>query len=326
MRIEEQDPTLAELADRLVAWPPTPRMPPAELRVWLKTSRPLRAVVPTRLALAHAERKGRKLWDEAKSERAQALRTMEAVVCGTPRESELADHARQHLIERQVWDAMFWQAWTAPRVDESTRERLVGTCSGERGVVLSACHLGPYYRKSKLLVSLGIQPYIVTGDWFLANPTPDYWGRRLARWRKGLPRVPLVRPRGSFAVLRAVLRASQTVLLYFDMPGHHETPFLGKPAMLVDGTARLALESDALVVPLRSVRAGSRIRLEAHEPLDPRDFAGVDDLHLQLARVHERLILDFPAAMADPSEFGWGDGATATGWRRPPAHARATRS
>jgi lauroyl/myristoyl acyltransferase len=319
MRTEEQDPTLAQLADHLVAWPPAPRMPPASPRVWLKTARPVRAVMPTRLVVAHAERKGRRLWDEAKGERADALRTMAIIVSGTAEEERLQDHARRHLIERQAWDALFWQAWPAPRVSEVTRERLISLCNdAPRGVVLSACHLGPYFRKSKTLVSLGIEPHVVAGDWFHGKPTRDYWGRRLARWQKGLPEVPLVRPRGSFPVLQMILRAGKTVLVYFDMPGGHETRFLGKPAMLVDGTARLAATTDALIVPVRSRRDGRMLWLDALEPLDPRDFAGADELHEELARVHERLILEFPAGMADPGSFGWGEHATAAAWRRPP--------
>jgi hypothetical protein len=87
---------------------------------------------------------------------------------------------------------------------------------------------------------------------------------------------------------------------------------------LVDGTARMAVEADALVMPIRSVRDGHVLRMQTFEPLDPRDFAGPDELHQALARVHERLILEFPAASADPETYGWGDHATPTGWRRPP--------
>jgi lauroyl/myristoyl acyltransferase len=318
MRMDESELTLAEASGLLVPWPPRPRMPRAGLRVWLKTARPVRAVLPTRLVVARAQRKGRRLWDEAPAEHAHALRTMEAVVCGTPQERELAAHARQHLIEEQAWEALFWQSWTAPRIDAASGERLVRLCSGDRGVVLSACHLGPYFRKSKRLVRLGLTPYVVAGEWFLAEPTPDYWGRRLARWRRGLPEVPLVRARGSYAVLRTVLAAGRTALVYFDMPGSHETEFLGKRVMLVDGTARLAAETDALVVPVRSVRDGHVIRLEVFDALDPRDFQGADDLHVALAGVHERLILERPAAMADPASFGWEGFATASCWLRPP--------
>ena len=48
--------------------------------------------------------------------------------------------------------------------------------------------------------------------------------------------------------------------------------------------------------------------------LDPREFADADELHDALAVLHERWILEEPAAMADPNSFGWDGGATALGW------------
>jgi lauroyl/myristoyl acyltransferase len=145
------------------------------------------------------------------------------------------------------------------------------------------------------------------------------WGRRLARWHRDVPGLPVTRPKGSFKVLSELLAKRIPLLLYFDMPGRHETRFLGKPAMMVNGTARLAIDAEALVVPIRCHREGHRVREEAFEPLDARDFAGVDELHQELADVHTRLILEYPEEMSAPSEFGWGDGATPEIWRRPSA-------
>jgi lauroyl/myristoyl acyltransferase len=291
-------------------------MPPATLRVRLKTSPAIRTVLPTPLMVARAERKAHRLWREP-GPRSYALRTMQAVVTGTPREGELEQIARRHLTETEAWEALFWQPWSAPRIDARSRELLQRTCAGERGVVLSACHLGPYFRKSRTLVRLGIEPYVVAGEFFFEQPSNDYWGRRLARWRRGVPDVPLLPPRGSFQILATVLEHGETVLLYFDMPGRRETRFLGKPMMLADGTARLAVQSDALLVTLRSRRRGSRILLEAGDVLDPRDHGGVEELHETLAGIHERWILAEPEAMADPAEFGWRDGASPERWDRP---------
>jgi lauroyl/myristoyl acyltransferase len=292
-------------------------MPAAPFAVRMKTSTLVRRALPTRLAVARAERKARRRFAEHPPTRERALRAMEAVVAGTPRAGELEDLAREHVVETQAWEAMFWQPWPRQRIDARSSELLQTICAGERGVLLSACHCGPYFNKARTLVSIGIEPAVVSGDWFFEPPSPDYWGRRLARWRRGLPDLPLIRPRGSFRVLASLLAEGATVLVYFDMPGRHETNFLGKPVMLVDGSARLAVETGALVLPVRSRRVGHRPLVEAGEPLDPRDFAGVDELHEALARVHERAILEHPAAMADPSEFGWEQEAGPDAWRRP---------
>ena len=116
------------------------------------------------------------------------------------------------------------------------------------------------------------------------------------------------------------------MLVYFDMPGRRETRFLGKPATLADGSARLSVEADVPILPVRARRVGHRAWLDVAAPLDPRDFADVGDLHDAMAAVHESWILEFPAAMADPRGFGWADGATADAWTRPEPIDRASRS
>ncbi len=297
--------------------PPVPRMPRVPLKLRLRTSPTIRLAIPSRMVLARAESKAAALWREHEAARAHALRTMETVIAGTEREPELEQIAQRHLIETEAWEALFWQPWRAPRVDPRSRALLQDVCGGKRGVILSACHLGPYFRKGKALVALGVMPYSVAGDFFFEEPSNDYWGRRLARWRRGIPDLPLIRPHGSFAVLARVLAEGKTTLIYFDMPGPRESRFLGKTAMLADGTARLAVETDSLVLPLRSYRDGHRLVLRAREPLDPRDFDGVQELHDELARHHEREILAEPEAMADPADFGWGAGATPRAWTRP---------
>jgi hypothetical protein len=145
----------------------------------------------------------------------------------------------------------------------------------------------------------------------------------MARWRIGLPQLPVIRPRGSYQVLAELLRLKLTTTIYFDLPGGHETFFLGKPVMLVDGSARLACETDSLLLPQRVRRHGSEVRVEYLDPLDPRDFVGPDDIHEALAAVHERLILDDPAALQDPTVTGWDDCARPERWSRPARGPRA---
>jgi lauroyl/myristoyl acyltransferase len=247
---------------------------------------------------------------------------METIVAGTPRAHEITELAREHLIESEADRALFWQRWTTPRVDARSAARLREALSGDRGVLLSSCHIGPYHRSMSVLAALGCVPYAVAGPWFFEKPSPNYWGRRIARWRRGSS-SRLIRSNGSFPILRALLERAELVFLFFDMPGPHQTRFLGKPVTLADGSARLALEADALVLPLRARRAGHRVWVDVAAPLDPRDFADVDELHDALAALHESWILELPAAMADPSSFGWAAGASAEAWIRPPSMNRS---
>ncbi len=308
-------PTLPEGAEYLTK----PRMPRVSPRIMLKTSPTLRRALPTRLLLARSERKVRRLWASHEGTRRYWRGTMESIVAGTGRASELEQLALAQVIERDAWDTLFWQPWHQLLLDESSREQLLAPIASGRAVILSACHTGPFFHRSVTLYSIGVHVAVVAGDFWFDPPSNDMWGRRLARWHRDVPELPVTRPKGSFKVLSELLAERIPLLLYFDMPGRHETRFLGKPAMMVDGTARLAIEAEAVVVPIRCHREGHRVREEAFKPLDARDFAGVDELHQKLADVHSELILEYPEEMSAPSEFGWGDGATPEIWRRPSA-------
>jgi lauroyl/myristoyl acyltransferase len=302
--------------------PAPPRMPPAGLRTWLKTSPWLRHLVPTALVLKMAERRGRARWELSSEDRENAMAAMETVVAGTPRAHELSALARAYLIESVVDQALFWQPWRRLRLDAQSMARLHDALGQGRGVLLSLSHFGQYYRATTSgFWSVERLPYVVVGRSFLQEPTKGYAGRYLARWRK-LLRAPLVPSDGSFSVLQALLERGEMVVLYFDRPGPHVTRFLGKTATLADGTARLALQTDALVLPLRARRVGHRGCLDVGEPVDPRDFTSVDQLHERLAALHETWILEHPESMRDPRSFGWGKWATADSWIRPKSAGR----
>jgi hypothetical protein len=184
--------------------------------------------------------------------------------------------------------------------------------------------MGPSVHGVSAITSLGRTPYSVTG-WALRTPAPGFWGRRIMRRRaearaRGERLVPAA---DSFGLLKKLLEDGEIVSVFFDMPGGHETRFLGKPVMLASGSARLAVQADALVLPIRTRRAGHRVWVDVGSPLDPRAFAGPEELHAALAAVHERWILELPAMMEDPNRIGvWEQGATAEAWikpeRRPP--------
>jgi lauroyl/myristoyl acyltransferase len=305
----------------MVERPPAPtRMPPAPLALRLKTSVWVRALLPTRLVVRRAVLKGQRLWEQNEGAREDALAAMATVVSGTSLEGSLERVAREYVIEQETDTALFWQPWSTPEIDEATERNLREALDQDRGVLLSSCHLGPYPRITRVLLDMGRRPYGVFGPWFFEPPSPDYWGRRIARWHKGA-RSRYVTSKGSYRTLRALLERGEWVVLFFDVPGHRPTRYLGKPAMLADGTARLAIESDALVLPTRLRRVGHRVWMDVAPPLDPRELADVEALHTALARLHEKWVLEYPAAMADPRDFGWEQGATPEAWNMPEPQA-----
>jgi lauroyl/myristoyl acyltransferase len=320
--------TATEAADMatVLAMPPRPssaaRMPPAPLKVRLKTSPLLRRALPTPLVLHRAARRADALWRRSPEARRDATSVMAAIVTGTERSQEIEELAREYLSEQAVQEAYCWQPWPTPTIDPTSRARVRDALAQGRGVLLSACHLGPFFMAVPAISTMGVVPFTVAGPWFFEEPSHDRWGRRLALWQKRSA-SRMILSTGSFPILSALLSRGEAVYLFFDMPGPRETRFLGKTAMLADGTARLAKQTGALVLALRTRSNGHRVSLDVAAPIDPREFTGAEDLHGALADRHERWILEAPAAMSDPRTFGWGDYAAPAGWARP---ARPERS
>jgi lauroyl/myristoyl acyltransferase len=320
MQIETANPLDLTGALAETRWPlRAPRTPAAPLRVRLSTSASLRRLLPTQLVVRRAEARAAAAWETDPVQRARALAVMEAIVGGTPRAGEVDALARQHLIDQEAHDALFWQPWKMPSMNSESTERVRAALSSGRGVLASSCHLGPFFLHFWPLTVLQAG-YAVTGPWFFEEPSPDHWGRRLAHWRKERERRDerLLSSEGVFAQLRALLERGELANNYFDLPGSRRTQFLGKPVMLATGTARLAVETSALVLPLRARREGHRVWTDAQAPLDPHDFSDYERLQDALAGAHERWILERPGALEDPNRRGaWEGGASALEWARP---------
>jgi hypothetical protein len=292
------------------------RWPPVGLGVRLRTTPWLHRLLPARVALSRARRRGRQTWERWPQDRPGFLAGLEAIVGGTKRAGELEQLTRTQLVESEVQRTLFWRPWGAANMDLATAAQLQALTTGERGVLLSICHLGPFFHSASLGPTLRRTVFTVGGPWCFAEPTPDYWGRRQVRRMQGLRKqggrmVPAV---GSFAVLQALLEQGEVVLMHFDVPGRHETRFLGKPVMLTVGSAKLAMLADAVIVPLRFRRCAHRVWVDAHPSLDPREHGSVEQLHEALAAVHERWILERPETLEDPRRAGFWERASAAGW------------
>jgi lauroyl/myristoyl acyltransferase len=303
------------LAELSVAPGRTP-MPAASPALRLKTSALVRRLTPARMDVKRAERVGLGVWERGGGEHEQAIETMRIVLSGTSRAGEADALGREHLIERHADRALFWRRPWSARVDPASAGILGQALGSERGLILSACHIGPYYRLDLAAPFRRRTTYLAPGDWFFQEPSPDLWGRRLARWRNGMRSHPIPAT-GSFRLIEALLGRGEAVFVFFDLPGPRQTRFLGKPAMLAEGTAQLSVRTGVPVLPVRARRDGHRVWVEAATPIDPAEHTGADQLHEALAQRHERWVLESPAAMEDPREIGWQDGATPEAWLAP---------
>lgn len=293
-------------------------LPPAPLRVRLGTSPALRRMLPAAAAVARAQARGRALWDHDPAERARATAAMAAVAGGTSRAGDVQALAREHVVEGRVKEALFWRPWKVQPPDPGARELAAQALQTGRGVLLSTCHIGPYHANISVMARFGRTVYSATG-WATETPQAGYWGRRIAHRRSQAAARDerLLRARGSFALLERLLREGEVVSVFFGMPGSRQTMFLGKPVMMSSGSARLAMAAHALVLPLRTRREGHRVHVDIGAPLDSRDHSGPEELQDALAAVHERWILENPAALEDPNRIGaWEGGATAEAWQR----------
>jgi lauroyl/myristoyl acyltransferase len=298
---------------------PPLRWPPVGFAVRLRTTPWLRRLLPARLEIRRAARRGWQTWERWPQDSADFRAAMEAIVGGTERAGEVEQLTRAFLRESEVQRTLFWRPWRKAKMDAATSAHLHQALADGRGALFSICHLGPYFHSASLVTTLGRPVFTVGGPWCFAEPSPDYWGRRQVRRMEGLRKRGgrMVPAAGSFAVLRALLETGEPVLMHFDVPGRHETRFLGKPVMLTTGTAKLAVLTDAVVVPLRFRREGHRVWVDAQAPLDPREHASVEQLHGALAAVHERWILECPETLEDPRRASFWEGASAAGWPLP---------
>jgi lauroyl/myristoyl acyltransferase len=298
---------------------------PGLLERLLSTPR-LRRLLPVRLDVAVAELRGRRAWEHNALARSESLAAMSAILGGTERASELDRLARDHLIEMHVRDVFFWRPWRAPRVDRESRANLAAAVASGRAVLASSCHIGPFFQSMGAVGSLGQRPWGIAGPWLFEEGAPGAWGRRIERWRAGVAGQGerLVRSGGAFEQIAALLAESELVQIYFDMPGGRASHFLKKQVMLAGGTARLAKEADALVLPIHTRRRGHRAETSIGAAVDVRDYAGPDELHKALLLIHERAILLAPEQLENPNRDGaWAGAATADEWGTPGAPAGA---
>ncbi len=196
-------------------------------------------------------------------------------------------------------------------------EHLCTAYAQGRGVVVSFCHFGLFPGNAITVAEqTGAQVHPVAGAW-LAQASPEGLSPRARRWRAAYEAagVRLVDADASFERLCALLAEGHIVTMAFDWPGTTATRFLGRPVSMAGGTARLAHHAGALVVPVRRTLRRGRGRATFGPALDPRDHGDRRSIHEDLAAVHERWILEDPAALEDPRRPGcWGPAATSAGW------------
>jgi lauroyl/myristoyl acyltransferase len=271
-----------------------------------------------RMTIALASVRGRLLWfDPAARERSK--RAIEAIVGPGPARNALA---RAHLAHAYTREKFIRRPSMVRGTPADGIDHLRAACAAGRGVLVSYCHLGPFPGVAVTVAEHASNVHQVAGMWLASPPPGEPQGPRWHQWRSMFVRagVPLIPAEGCFPIVTQLVAGGAVVVMAFDWPGSAETQFLGRPAWLASGTARLAEQTGALVVPAMRQFRHFRAHTAFGPPLDPRQHAGWRALHDALAARHERWILECPEALEDPRRAGaWEAAATAEQWGAPGA-------
>lgn len=295
--------------------PVAPPVPWGGLSARMRASVTARRLVPTGLALIVTDlvyRIGLRL---SRDRMAYAVAAIDAIVGGTPAESELSELAIRHVQARaRAWELQ-WRPWELRRIPVDGLEHLAVARASGRGLIVSFTHLGP----TAGWVALGplIAPVVLLSDDPMGyEPAPGYWGYQLRHRRRlfhgtGIERMHAT---GSAMAVYKLLARGGTAMLSADWPGERRTEFLGRPVDLADGTAQLAARTGAIVMPAAMLPRGRRWRIQLRAPLDPKDFGGAAELHEAIATIHTDEIRRAPEHLENPRQY-WSD-ATRHGWFR----------
>jgi lauroyl/myristoyl acyltransferase len=292
------------MATQVPATSVAPPLPWGGLSARIRASVTARRLVPTELALIATDlvyRAGLRL---SANRMTYAVAAMDAVVGGTPAESDLTDLATRHVTARaRAWELQ-WRPWALHRIPVEGLEHLATARAAGRGLIISISHLGPTTGWVVLGRLLG-PVVMLSNDPIETAPPPGYWGYQLRHRRKlfqdaGIERVYAP---GSSMVVYKLLAKGGTAMMSTDWPGDRRTTFLGRPADLADGTAQFAMKTGATVLPAVQLPRGRRWRLELRAPLDPKDFSDVAELHEALVAIHEESILSHPEHLENLEDF-----------------------
>lgn len=296
----------------------TPRtVPGTDLVARLRASETVHRLVPAPLAMAALDLAQRIAVARRPQRLADARAAMTAVVGGTPREADLDELAFRHLCSAARGWEMMWRPWLLDSIPVEGLHRLRGIEAG-RGIIFSSPHFGPLFAMSALPRDVGSVDVAVGEHLVAPEVPPGYNGHQIEQVRRLMVQAGYrgVRAVSAARTFAATLREGGRVLLNFDVPGTAPVQFLGKTVELKNGVARLAQQTDAVIVPTLPLPRGRGWYVHVDEPIDPRTHASWQDLLQAVADVQTRLVLRAPELLESPlRSSGWGT-ATAAGWTR----------
>jgi lauroyl/myristoyl acyltransferase len=291
--------------------------------LWLYANPKLHRLVPDGVALAAAALAGRIRWLWPPSRR-RAIARISLIVAHTPRAGEVKKLARRELVSHAVATEIQVRPWMMVNARVEDREHLVEAAESTRPTIVMIAHFGG--AGSQPIKELGRPVYAIAHPFLnprLPGTRAGWWAykARLGWERLRTSPLRLVFRGNAYATLEALLERGEVVVIALDVPGSMKTTMAGKTAYLGSGLANLAKRTDALVVPLFGRLEKRRPVIRLAEAIDPRDFAGPQELLDCLAGLMTDEILRAPEHV-DPNLFWpeiWRDDSAALGlepWKR----------
>lgn len=215
----------------------------------------------------------------------------------TPRADEYEQVARATIAELAISMELLWRPWQMMKADAIGLHHLRDAQKQGRGVVLSFAHYSMPYAMFPVLANAHIDAWYIAGPQHYDEPRPSYQGRSIMKGRTyidllgeghGIPRNK------SFERGRELLEQGVVLGVAFDLPGSMPTPFLGRMITLASGSANLAVQTGALVVPMVIQRRGTIPVAHFAPPIDPADHDSAEQLQAELAKPFEAWTIERP--------------------------------
>lgn len=258
----------------------------------LRTSAPFRRLMPTKLAVLRALRRGRRQWRRDVQRREEGFKWGRDVLGRAVDQTEVMELAQRALMEEAVKGELLWRPWVA-RWSRLRGSRDLRKLKDQGGVVLVTTRSGHPAQLLWALAARGLAPHIprkhpVSAEQDLSGY--EGWLRRQYFKRsEGLGVRFVTRPDIS-AAMTAVVEQGELAFLALDAPGAVPAVLGGREVMTSMHAAEAAKRSGAPVVLGFAVRRRLGLRMWLSGPVDPVAFDTAEALHAELARRADHVV------------------------------------
>lgn len=258
-----------------------------------------RRYVPLPLLLAVGRRRADALW-ESEAVRAAGEQNMRYLLEHTERADEISTLAREYVEYDVLRNYRRWHAKPILTQHVEGIEWLTTKRDPSRGVVVNFMHHAQYGGMIGSIAHAGALVRAVVAPEAFDPKTPLPLRQHYALCG-AVREAPLVSTEVGIAGMTAILENKESLLIASDVAGRTPITFLGREMTCSFGAALLAVRTNSPVVLLtfhQDADGESSIRL--HEPIEPSDFAGPEELLAEIFRRHEPAVLAWPAAYDSP--------------------------